>query len=909
MISFIDIIVLLARMCFNINKGNTHHTAYEYLSTAEQLCAKVHFTEGYRWLSISYYNLGATMIKTELYEGAIYPLRKSCVLLEKDTERINSEEGKLQICKRYEILGTCCQKNERFDEAIKAYRMALQRAPLSTIQKFVHEANTTAVSTMIEKDPLLPKLVDRFLRASIIDPHQAEIRFASEFMSLSSLTDIDRCIIYECELKVWNALSHKMNLVKYQMSIVNRLLECYDGKLYPIRRARVLLAQVRIERSRYNNIEHSTRTALACAKEAIQLLKVQQYEKDSNLLKYRLHYIGLASSWMAICSRELEEGTPNSFYATLQQWGILLKRITPIYNSAGSSKADIQHVYESVDDLDQFYDHARMLSDLFGVTGQYIYQINALRILLKLNNGFRDANVDHISESIILSSTIGKIYCDLGYTEKASVEFKNAQNAIANRPCDNTSELVYRIHYAYYLTVIGDYETSKQVFDATRFTWETGRPIENKNIMATAKSYTSRCMLLADVYTTKAMYLAQTDTLDSAIVCATGALQLLNKCIKVTQKATEDRKPIPDPFNSTSTGQQEAKQTVFRESQWTMAQKVGASLLFLASLHMKKGAWNEAKYFVKQGPLLAEKVNSGMMFFNSYICASEFYLRCGDLEQSQEAAEKALAFEKNGQALQSARVYEALANLAVANDYHTEAIRSYGQAIEALRTRSSDAFISTLEELTEIKEHTSREVKVVFEDQVKTSECVPLMQMECSNMIHKALALSYSGDFQGALTELESLEELTLVNHLEVELMAAISSVRMTLLRQDMDQQPDAQALLNGALSLPGMKVQLARGASTRKPQLSQERRLIRDNLSSVLESMTEAYRMGSTRERSSIIQALCNESGFAMFFKNQLYATSNRTDVKDTALYSAYYMGKSYTHGGLFIVFIHCII
>ncbi len=238
MISYIDIMVLLSKINFNVNKEETHHQAYDYLLTAEQLCADVKFTEGYRWLSVSYYNLGATMIKTELFSSAVYPLRKSCALLEKDTERINTDEGKLQICKRYEILGTCCQKNQRYEEAIKAYRMALQRAPISSIEKFVSQASTTAVSTTIENDPLIPKLIDRFLRASIIDPDQFEVRFASELMDLSTISLIQQCIIYECELRVWNALSVKMNLFKYQMLIIEKLLELYNSQNFPIRRAR-----------------------------------------------------------------------------------------------------------------------------------------------------------------------------------------------------------------------------------------------------------------------------------------------------------------------------------------------------------------------------------------------------------------------------------------------------------------------------------------------------------------------------------------------------------------------------------------------------------------------------------------------------------------------------------------------
>lgn len=240
LISFIDIMALLARIQFNLDEENTYQQAYEYLSTAEQMCAEKKFNEGYRWLSGSYYNLGTAMIKIELYKNAIYPLRKSSSLLEKDTQRASSDEGKLQLCKRYEILGICCQKNNLFDDAIKAYRLALKRIPVSAIEKFTSQSETMAVTTMIEQDALIPKLMDRFLRASVIDPYQEQINFASEYVNLTALNPIRQGFLYECELKVWNELALKMNLSKYQLFIVDKLLQLYDHDNYPIRRARYI---------------------------------------------------------------------------------------------------------------------------------------------------------------------------------------------------------------------------------------------------------------------------------------------------------------------------------------------------------------------------------------------------------------------------------------------------------------------------------------------------------------------------------------------------------------------------------------------------------------------------------------------------------------------------------------------
>ncbi|GAA5799445.1 hypothetical protein HPULCUR_004860 [Helicostylum pulchrum] len=906
MISFIDIMVLLARMNFNIADEDTHHEAYEYLASAEQMCSQVKFMEGYRWLSGSYYNLGATMIKTELYSSAIYPLRKSCSLLEKDTERMNTDEGRLQISKRYEILGTCCQKNERFEDAIKAYRFALKRVPVSAIEKFASRADSVAVSTIIETDPLVPKLIDRFLRASIIDPDQSDIHFASEFMDLSTLTPVQQCAIYECELKVWTFLSLKLNVTKFQSSIIEKLLEVYTIDQYPIRRARILLLRVRMERSSYSDKNNGTRAALNYAKEAIQCLNVQVYSKDSNLLNYRRHYLALAYSWVAICGRELNVEVPNTFSSTLQQWGILLKRITPIYHSGGSSKADIQHVYHSIDDIEHFYDHLRMLSDLFGVTGQYIYQICALRLLLKLNNGLRDVSADSVSDSIIITCTIARIYCDLGYTGKAETEFKYVQNAISSRPCSNTAEIVYRINYSSYLTLLGDYDMSKEVFEATKITWEHTPHEDSKNEYVTAKAYIAQCMLLADAYATKSQLLANTSTLDNAITCAMASLRLLNKCAAVVQKTQAERTEKPKaastelenpfmPAPKSTKPQEDANKAVFRESQWVMAQKMATCFVRIASLYMKKGSWNEVGYFLKQGPLLAEKVNSNVIFFNSYLCSSEFNLRFGNPTQSKDNLEEAIVYQPAGKnhLLDEVELKMAMANLAVAKEYYNEAITTYDEVNEILQQVSQPAYILSIEQLVDIKEDTPRDTKVMFDDEVDKNnkqDCVPLYQLQSENIVRKAIALSYVGKVVKSLALLEKLKETEVVNENEVQLDASIVDIKLSMLRQEIANRADTKILLHESMVLPVMKTKAERGGKAASSTVMKyELRMIRDNLTSSLERIVSAYHAGYSRERPTVIQSVCSQATFTLFLQNQLSNTSIL--VNNSALLTTYYM------------------
>ncbi|KAI8366592.1 hypothetical protein BD560DRAFT_305936, partial [Blakeslea trispora] len=234
----VDIMILLSRLQFDVHQPESYPTAYEYLSTAEQMCIEKKCTDGYRWLSGAYYTIGTAIIKTEDYGAAIYPLRKSSSLLEKDLTRASTEEGRLQLCKRYEILGLCCHKHKDYEDAIKAYRLALKRVPLLTIKQFIRQAESTAISTIIEKEILIPKLMDRFLRALVVDPDMAQVHFATEYMLSSGLSVLEQAALYECELKVWYALSLKMNVYRYQMILVNKLLQIYQSSEHPIRRAR-----------------------------------------------------------------------------------------------------------------------------------------------------------------------------------------------------------------------------------------------------------------------------------------------------------------------------------------------------------------------------------------------------------------------------------------------------------------------------------------------------------------------------------------------------------------------------------------------------------------------------------------------------------------------------------------------
>ncbi|KAI9484690.1 hypothetical protein BDB00DRAFT_774403 [Zychaea mexicana] len=238
MSAFVETMVLLAHMRFDIDDEDSYGSAYENLSSAEEMCVFNGFSNGYRWVSNTYYKIGVTLHNAELYAGAVYPLRKACSLLEKDETRASTDTGRLQLCKRYEVLGTCCQKDKRFEDATKAFKLALKRLPSSTIEAFVKEADSLAIYTLMGKHPLIPKLIERYLRATISDESDLEISFASEAMDLRHLESSQKSIIYECELRSMYMLSSSTDCTRQQNAILNALLRHYTARSYPIRRAR-----------------------------------------------------------------------------------------------------------------------------------------------------------------------------------------------------------------------------------------------------------------------------------------------------------------------------------------------------------------------------------------------------------------------------------------------------------------------------------------------------------------------------------------------------------------------------------------------------------------------------------------------------------------------------------------------
>jgi hypothetical protein len=111
LLTYVHIMIVLAKTHFDTTNDDAHYHAFEYLDAAERLCSDYGFFVGYRGISAAYYTFGTAFVKLNLASKAIYPLRKSCTVLELVSEQVSVDADKLQLVKRYEVLGTCFTKD------------------------------------------------------------------------------------------------------------------------------------------------------------------------------------------------------------------------------------------------------------------------------------------------------------------------------------------------------------------------------------------------------------------------------------------------------------------------------------------------------------------------------------------------------------------------------------------------------------------------------------------------------------------------------------------------------------------------------------------------------------------------------------------------------------------------------
>ncbi|KAI9244468.1 hypothetical protein BDA99DRAFT_448417, partial [Phascolomyces articulosus] len=208
----------------------------------------------------------------------------------------------------------------------------------------------------------------------------------------------------------------------------------------------------------------------------------------------------------------------------------------------------------------------------------------------------------------------------------------------------------------------------------------------------------------------------QDPSVDQSIQDCTTALRILNYCSRTVQQnmAVKSRKssPAADPFadNSSATNVAKAKDESaiassisFRESEWIIAQKMAACLLQLSELHLIRGSWRDAQYYLEKGHELGEKLHSRIMKFKFLVAFSDFHLRCGSLDSSASNLKDAKEVQPLGEIYirEDAELNMAAGNVDADQGCLSDAVKSYNAAEENFNKMIDAGYIATIEDLVQ----------------------------------------------------------------------------------------------------------------------------------------------------------------------------------------------------------------
>ncbi|CAG8432827.1 11507_t:CDS:10 [Diversispora eburnea] len=354
---------------------------------------------GLRTISNLYYRKGVYYYNNNQIKEAIKPISESCKILNQYIQELQSVEDNFNN-------NNC---------SVEEIQLHLK------FQKFGSLISSQTILSVSQNVPTIPKLIDRYIKLLlllIVDNNKNNDKLISSLHEILLNCKYDNIItlagLFEYELRVMKSIEDKFDGLESEMILYDKLLEWYDYKNFPIRRARSLIELAKIARrvkiiemskiSRHVNIRSN---AIELIEEAANLLKTDDLAQDSNLAHLRYYYLATAYSWMGIFGLESGNLTFDPFNCALNLWKRILIDIPMCFDteviSVSSSKHDrhnqhhqydqLENVRKNIDDVERFYGHLEMLADYFALINLPINHILTIKLMLRLNNGIRkDAN-------------------------------------------------------------------------------------------------------------------------------------------------------------------------------------------------------------------------------------------------------------------------------------------------------------------------------------------------------------------------------------------------------------------------------------------------------------------------------------------------------------------------------------
>ncbi|KAL5032158.1 hypothetical protein BDV3_000751 [Batrachochytrium dendrobatidis] len=575
-------------------------------------------------LSGSAYQIAALLLRRKCAANAL-PFLHAAVThashMLKSVDNSISNDTKVHLAKRYEVLSFCQQEMGETKAAIVTVCDALKFYPIS----YARTAGNKFVSPF-------KQLAARYIclsckELSSFKPIQALINPSEQ----ADKSTVDFIIQLESQLLQGHGAGHYAKLAN-----IVEAGSYYQKTGNSLAQARTLVDKARIFRNKVqtpasnmqeqeldslatsNAMSSETDDPVKCCELAVSLLKNlvaqgSEQSKKPEILDEIKHELAIAQCELGISLNSANMFDYRPFYSALAWWKKYFANThsftLPLQkNSITESRTFVPKMSE------RLFQYIEMLAGYFQALNQPINALYFIRILFKL---IQLCPSKTLVDVLKLYREMADTYLALGCTGRAGVMFSLGKQLSQSSKCTVLAKDEFQSRFGKYFSMIGNVEKSQEIFSNI----SSFASISNNTMQV------DEVLQRAQFYLDKSVFLFYKSNVSLAISEATTAYSMIAKTSRriQTRKSSTSHEPSHIHFSI------------------TLNRTVLACCLWLGKMHSFQGSFIQADAYLRQGLEIATQTCSGGYIVELSVCIADLYSRKASATTSLEFIQSALS--------------------------------------------------------------------------------------------------------------------------------------------------------------------------------------------------------------------------------------------------------------------------
>ncbi|KAF1947348.1 hypothetical protein EJ02DRAFT_430161 [Clathrospora elynae] len=487
-------------------------------------------------------------------------------------------------------------------------------------------------------------------------------------------------------------------LDKSILDLVERLVELYTPKKYPVRHLRVSIMLLQLTQ----NYPHILSKGFPLPSVSPAENTRTAGSEDGGLMTFDGHLKALYS-----LKSSMQQAYPpiEVFQQCFTTWELLV-------NSASSWDA----LAARIDNIEEWLQELQASLEYINAKGEEYLALPLLHLLVKVLELQKSPNA---SELVTTLCTLGLQFLRLGYTGKAGLSLAKAEASIERHTVSTEAKLRWHMAYAEYLLGIGNHTksatmmtaaqamalTDRQFMDLAKPTTTLSGRLRFNRILADASYILSLLATTTGSYKEAARHARQCVTLNRRIWAALESRATVKKTTSTDNTdsdANGSNKAAFDPLSSLRNDKgmplimSVTHDALNGHDFWSLVPALYRALMQHSQIFAHQGLLHEAVYVAEQAEKVALATNSPTLMTDNASWRADCWAQSGRADKAQTILDS-LTLVASRKCLSIAGYHSAIARAHHSNCRYKEEIESYDRMEQLLKYLSSPSYIKTLE--------------------------------------------------------------------------------------------------------------------------------------------------------------------------------------------------------------------